>query len=90
MHHQARWQCRRPGCHRRRTRQQGGLKPFCSALCSLVARELRRTEQLCRTAPDNPAAGQLWAAAVAFGDSLTELNKQRRNLTRNQPTQDNP
>lgn len=65
--------CKREGCILPRgTSQRDSQNYHCSGLCRTVDVELRRTERVCNALGSN---GELWAAAVAVNDALTEYRR---------------
>lgn len=66
--------CEREGCQSPRARGEG--KRYCTPLCMQVDTELARTQRVCQAvgAPD------LWAAAVALSDALTEYRTHRASV----------
>lgn len=62
--------CAREGC---KTKVPVGSKyPTCCTLCGLVCVEMENAENVCRVTGDT----ELWAAAVALNDALTEHRAQ--------------
>ncbi|MGJ6125975.1 hypothetical protein QN239_25700 [Mycolicibacterium sp. Y3] len=61
--------CAREGCYRKAR----GVYDTCSTQCTVAHHELQKAEVVCREIPGS--ASELWAAAVAYSDALTELRR---------------
>lgn len=61
--------CSREGCERRTTFRTGKER-YCSAVCRSVDIELTRTQRVCEAVGSQSV--DLWCAAVAMSDAVTE------------------
>lgn len=60
--------CVREGCPRRANKDH----PTCSLLCRVMVDKLAETERLCHRLGDTEKSRELWLAAVALNDALSE------------------
>ncbi|WP_179295748.1 hypothetical protein [Mycobacterium avium] len=63
--------CSRDGCDRRVTNGPGRLR-YCTATCRAVDNELIRIRRICEVLGPTKVTADLWNAAVAVSDALTE------------------
>jgi hypothetical protein len=72
--------CHREGCEQPVSESKPGNR-YSSFACRAVDYELRGTRRLCTAiGPASTAAGELWAAAVALSDALSEYQRLDREL----------
>jgi hypothetical protein len=72
--------CAREGCDRPVATNKGGKHRYCTFVCRGVDFELLDAHRLCSAIGDSPAAGELWSAAVALSDALSEYQRLDRGL----------
>ena len=65
--------CIREGCDKRC--YHSGARQYCSALCSIIDGELAKTQPVCEAVGLSPRSGELWAAAAALNDAVTEYHR---------------
>jgi hypothetical protein len=66
--------CSREGCNRIAPKGDGRLR-YCCGVCRAVDTELVMAERICKASGHNPVSGELWLAAVAVNDALTEYQR---------------
>ena len=72
--------CSREGCQQRVATDKPGNR-FCSFSCRAINYELRDAQRVCEAVgPCSTAAGELWVAAVAVSDALSEYQRLDRKL----------
>jgi hypothetical protein len=72
--------CEREGCNLPASTRKRDLR-FCSFACRAVETELNDAQRLCSAIGSrSSAAGELWAAAVAMNDALSEYQQRERAL----------
>jgi hypothetical protein len=72
--------CDREGCDQLASAGKPGRR-YCSFACRAIDTELSDAQRVCEAiGPASSASSDLWAAAVAVSDALTEYQRLDRNL----------
>lgn len=66
-------QCAREGCHKTVNPRYEGNTDYCRILCRLVDEQLIAAQNVCQQYNGH---GEMWAAAVALSDALSEFDWQ--------------
>jgi hypothetical protein len=70
--------CDREGCDQRSNRR--GEKQYCSSVCCIADNELAKTQRVCEAVGPSPSSSELWAAAAALNDAVTEYHRLHNEL----------
>ena len=69
--------CIREGCDKR---NHSGGRQYCSSVCCIIDNELAKTQRVCEAVGPSPSSSELWAAAAALNDAMTEYHRLHRQL----------
>jgi hypothetical protein len=56
------------------------VKQYCSSVCCIIDNELAKAQRVCEAVGASPSSSELWAAAAALNDAVTEYHRLHRQL----------